>query len=75
MRRAKASLMSIGLCYSMLAVIDILDLREVSMIGRQFTWANSLPDPTYEKLDKVLMDAEWESKFPMVSVRALERIE
>jgi hypothetical protein len=35
------------------------------MIGRQFTWANNLPEPTYEKLDRVLMD----------SVRALERIE
>jgi hypothetical protein len=45
------------------------------MIGRQFTWANSLPDPTYEKLDRVLMDADWEYKFPMVSIRALERIE
>jgi endonuclease/exonuclease/phosphatase family metal-dependent hydrolase len=56
------------------AVIDSLDLREVSMIGRQFTWANSLPEPTYEKLDRVLMDANWESKFPMVSVCALERI-
>src|SRR3954469_20679907 len=57
------------------AVIDSLDLREVSMIGRQFTWANSLPEPTYEKLDRVLMDTDWEIKFPMVSVRALERIE
>jgi hypothetical protein len=45
------------------------------MVGRLFTWANSLPEPTYEKLDRVLMDTEWESKFPMVSVRALERIE
>jgi hypothetical protein len=45
------------------------------MIGRQFTWANSLPEPTYEKLDRVLMDANWESEFPMVSVRDLERIE
>ena len=34
------------------AVIDSLDLREVSMIGRQFTCANSLPEPTYEKLDR-----------------------
>jgi hypothetical protein len=25
------------------------------MIRRQFTWANSLPNPTYEKLDRVLM--------------------
>ena len=45
------------------------------MIGRQFTWANSLPEPTYEKLDRVLMDTKWESKFPMVSVHALPRIE
>ena len=45
------------------------------MVGRQFTWANSLPEPTHEKLDRVLMDTDWELKFPMVSVRALERIE
>jgi mannosylglycoprotein endo-beta-mannosidase len=57
------------------AVIDSLDLREVSMVGRQFTWANSLPEPTYEKLDRVLMGTDWEDKFPLVSVRALERIE
>jgi hypothetical protein len=55
--------------------IDSLDLREVTMIGRQFTWSNSLPEPTFENLDRVLMDANWESKFPLVSVRALERIE
>jgi hypothetical protein len=57
------------------AVIDSLDLRDVAMVGRQFTWANSLPDPTYEKLDRVLMDTDWEAKYPLVSVRALERIE
>ena len=45
------------------------------MTGRQFTWANSLPEPTYEKLDRVLMDMEWEAKYPLVSVHALECIE
>jgi response regulator RpfG family c-di-GMP phosphodiesterase len=45
------------------------------MLRRQFTWANSLPDPTYEKLDRVLMDTDWEDKFPLVTVRALEHIE
>jgi hypothetical protein len=39
-------------------VIDNLDLREVTLVGRQFTWANSLPEPTYEKLDRVLMDSD-----------------
>ena len=57
------------------AVIDSLDLREVHMIGRKFTWANSLPEPTYEKLDRVLMSTDWEFKYPLVTVRALERIE
>jgi hypothetical protein len=56
------------------AVIDSLSLREVHMTGRQFTWANSLPEPTYEKLDRVLMDSRWEDKYPLVTVRALERI-
>jgi len=57
------------------AVIDSLDLRQVHMTGRRFTWANSLPEPTYEKLDRVLMSTDWEDKYPLVTVRALERIE
>jgi hypothetical protein len=56
-------------------VIDSLDIRKVLVIGRQFTWANNLPVPTYEKLDRVLLDSDWEDKYPMVSVRALECIE
>ena len=55
------------------AVIDSFDLREIELTGRQFTWANSLTDPTYEKLDRVLMTTEWEIKYPMVMVHALDR--
>ena len=52
------------------AVIDSLNLREVKLSGRQFTWANNRTVPTYEKLDRVLVDTEWENKYPLVSVRA-----
>jgi hypothetical protein len=45
------------------------------MVGGQFSWANSLPDPTYEKLDRVLVDTDWEDKYPLVSIRVLEHIE
>jgi len=55
------------------AVIDSFDLREIELTWRQFTWANSLTDPTYEKLDRVLMTTEWEIKYPMVMVHALDR--
>ena len=52
-------------------IIECPDLREIDLTGRQFTWANSLPIPTYEKLDRVLISVEWEQKFPLVTVQAL----
>jgi hypothetical protein len=50
-----------------------LNLREIAMSGRQFTWASRRETPTYEKLDRVLASVEWEQKFPLVTVRALSR--
>jgi hypothetical protein len=38
-------------------------------------WANSLREPTYDKLDRVLINSDWEQKFPIVSVQILPRIE
>jgi hypothetical protein len=55
------------------AVINSLDLREIELSGRKFTWANSLPEPTFERLDRVLVSTEWELKFPQATVQALPR--
>nr|ABB47332.1 hypothetical protein LOC_Os10g21740 [Oryza sativa Japonica Group] len=33
-----------------------LNFREILLSGRKFTWANSMPSPTYKKLDRVLDD-------------------
>jgi hypothetical protein len=54
-------------------VIDGLNLRELVMSGRRFTWANSMPNPTYEKLDRILVSTEWEEKFPLAKVMTLSR--
>jgi hypothetical protein len=42
------------------AIIESLNLREIVLSGRQFTWANRRAIPTYEKLDRVLARMEWE---------------
>jgi hypothetical protein len=55
------------------AIIENLNLREIALSGRQFTWASRRETPTYEKLDRVLASVEWEQKFPLVTVRALTR--
>ena len=46
------------------AVINSRDLREIELSGRKFTWANSLPEPSFERLDRVLVSTYWELKFP-----------
>jgi hypothetical protein len=42
------------------AIINNLDLRELELFGRHFTWVNNLPIPTYEKLNRILLSTEWE---------------
>ena len=55
------------------ACIDSLNLRELDLSGRQFTWANSLDTPTFERLDRVLVSTDWEQEFPLAVVQALTR--
>jgi hypothetical protein len=40
--------------------------------GRKYTKANNLANPTFEKLNWVLVTTEWE-KFPLTTVHALTR--
>jgi exonuclease III len=54
-------------------VIESLDLREIVMTGRQYTWAGSGDNPTYEKLDRVVVSTEWEINFPLAKVEARDR--
>jgi hypothetical protein len=56
------------------AIIDGLNLRELEMSGRKFTWSNNLSSPAFEKLDRVLVTMEWEEKFPLTTVQALPRV-
>jgi hypothetical protein len=63
------------------AVIESLDLREIVMTGRQLgqaqgitpTWAGPGDNPTFEKLDRVLVSTEWELQFPLTSVEPRDR--
>ena len=56
------------------AVIESLDLRELWLSGRQFMWANNLDNPTFKKLDRILVSTDWEHKYPLTTVNALERV-
>jgi endonuclease/exonuclease/phosphatase family metal-dependent hydrolase len=55
------------------AAIESLDLREIVMTGRQYTWAGPGDNPTFEKLDRVLVSIDWEIQFPLTSVEPRDR--
>jgi hypothetical protein len=55
------------------AIMESLELREIALSGKH--WASRRTIPMFEKLDRVLASVEWEEKYPLVSVRALTRIE
>ena len=55
------------------AVMESLDLKEIVMSGRQFTWAGPGDNPIFEKLDRVLVSTDWEDKFPLSTVEPRDR--
>lgn len=47
--------------------------KDAKQRGAPVDWANSLPNPTYEKLNRILVRTEWEQKYRLATVVALTR--
>lgn len=45
-------------------LIDDLELKEVELLGRRFTWSNERASPTLVRLDRVFYIMQWETMFP-----------
>jgi endonuclease/exonuclease/phosphatase family metal-dependent hydrolase len=54
--------------------IDRTDLGEIIRTGAQFTWSNKQANPVRSVLDRVLVSASWEGRFPLVSLCSETRI-
>jgi hypothetical protein len=44
-------------------------LRDLPLNGGLFTWSNNHSDPTLERLDRVLINPDWEINFPLTNLR------
>ncbi|KAE8687175.1 hypothetical protein F3Y22_tig00111022pilonHSYRG00184 [Hibiscus syriacus] len=49
------------------------NLLDLPLVGGRFTWCNNRDIPTYEKLDRFLVDQRFLSLYPMITQRLLER--
>lgn len=52
-------------------LLNLLELRELYLFGRRFTWSSEQESPTLTKIDKVLVNAEWEDFFRDAHLQAL----
>lgn len=43
--------------------LDLLEMVDVPMLGRRFTWCNSLDGERWSGLDRILLDTAWLEKF------------
>jgi exonuclease III len=52
-------------------VVDSLELRDMYLHGRLYTWSNERSNPTLVKLDRLLASLDWEELFPYCFLEAL----
>jgi hypothetical protein len=56
------------------SIISKFALRELPLSGGMFTWSNNQENPTLEKLDRILINHDWENFFPLSSARKIPRV-
>jgi hypothetical protein len=55
-------------------VINSFELRDLPLIGGEYTWSNNQSEPTLERLDRVLISSEWETISPLTNFKKKPRI-
>jgi hypothetical protein len=51
--------------------IDYLQLLEIDLNGKFFTWSNEQDDPSMSRIDRFLATTEWHGKFPQANLQAI----
>jgi hypothetical protein len=53
------------------AMIDDLNLKEIGLNGRRFTWSNEQDNPTLTRIDRFFCTPDWELSFPTCFLHSL----
>jgi hypothetical protein len=49
--------------------VQALELQDLHLHGRTFTWSNEREHPTLVRLDRVLVSLDWDTEHPNVHLR------
>lgn len=51
--------------------VAVLELQDLHLHGRSFTWSNESDSPTLVRLDRVLVSIDWDERLPNTHLRGL----
>lgn len=51
--------------------VDKMEIKDIHLHRRNYTWSNQRRNPTLEKLDRVLVSVDWEAQAPNCFLQAL----
>jgi endonuclease/exonuclease/phosphatase family metal-dependent hydrolase len=51
--------------------LNHLEVKEIELIGRKFTWTNSHESPTMTRIDRAFATAEWEERYVHPTAQSL----
>lgn len=54
--------------------ISEVEIMEVPLRNRKYTWSSKRPEPVFSKLDRVFTSSEWVVAYPILSLEALEMV-
>ena len=52
-------------------LVDSLELRDIHLHGRTYTWSNEHTNPTLVRLGRILTSVDWEELYPLCFLQAL----
>lgn len=55
-------------------LIRYLEMEDVQLENRAYTWSSKRPQPNFSRIDRVFLTQGWSLRFPMISLRALEMV-
>jgi endonuclease/exonuclease/phosphatase family metal-dependent hydrolase len=59
-----------GLMNSFRRMLDDIEMKEIHLHGRRFTWTSETQSPTQTKIDHVFANKEWELLYPNCHLQA-----
>ena len=55
-------------------LIRDLEIQDIPLNNRAFTWSNKRPDPVFSKLDRFFLSTHWSLCYPKIELQALEMV-